>query len=154
MTIITRQACEKLASKLPYTTINVPNIETGILEPYLTRHYLFGADREFGNIYLHHFHASDQGLEFHSHPFAWSFGLILVGGYIEERLALDGTVTSKIVKPGSINYITNKIFHRVDLIEEDCWTLFFAGPRTQDWGFKDRETLKFRDWRSNPNAIS
>lgn len=34
-----------------------------------------------------------------------------------------------------------------------AWTLFFTGPRTKDWGFWDRHTQRFFDWRENPEAI-
>lgn len=144
-----RTICQWAASKLPSVTIFV---EGG--EKYLTRYYLFGADRKWGNIFLHHFHASDKGLELHNHPWSWSFGLILLGGYREERRAQDNSVQARLVKPGKFNYITNKDFHRVDLLEKDAWSLFVAGPRTQEWGFWDRETKQFRDWKTNPNAIA
>lgn len=149
-----RKFCLWLAARLPSVTINVPDPITGITAPYLTRYYLFGADRKWGNIYLHHFHDSDKGPELHNHPWVWSFGMILTGGYHEERRASDDSVVQRTVKPGKLNYITNKVFHRVDLIESDAWTIFFAGPRTQEWGFWDRNTKQFRDWRTNPNAIA
>lgn len=74
--------------------------------PYLSRWYLRGrpwmADGSdpfdhFGNpkpeaiwpkgigVYLHRFHRSDVDRELHSHPWAWSYSIILAGGYIEER---------------------------------------------------------------------
>jgi hypothetical protein len=148
-----RKLCLWLASHLNHLTIYVPDPVTGIKAPYLTRYYLFGTDRKGGNIFLHHFHDSDKGTELHNHPWKWSFGLILLGGYSEERRTKDDNVEARTVKPGSINFITNKIFHRVDLLENDAWTIFFAGPRTQDWGFWDRNTKEYRDWRTNPDAI-
>lgn len=150
---LTRAACLWLSKKLPHTTIMVPDPVTGIKEPYLTRYYLFGADRKWGNIYLHHFHSSDKDKELHNHPWKWSFGFILVGGYLEERRMQDDSVQPRVVSPGSFNFITNKIFHKVTLFEKDAWTLFFAGPRSQSWGFWDPDTKVFRDWRTNPNAI-
>jgi hypothetical protein len=46
-------------------------------------------------------------------------------------------------------------FHRVDLRDEKkgAWTIFFTGPRSKDWGFLDRHTKEFKDWRLNPEAI-
>jgi hypothetical protein len=151
--MIRRKICEWLSERLPHTTIMVPDPETGIKEPYLTRYYLFGKDRKWGNIYLHHFHISDKGPDLHNHPWLWSFGIIILGGYKEERVMPDNSIGSREVNPGTINYITNKIFHRVDLLENDAWTLFFAGPRTKDWGFLDRNTREFKHWTSNPDAI-
>jgi hypothetical protein len=84
-----------LESKLPHTTISVGG------KPYLTRCYLFGKDRTWGNIYLHHFHASDQGLELHNHPWEWGYSFVLSGGYLEER----------INDPCQIQYVNNKIVY-------------------------------------------
>src|ERR1019366_6900052 len=74
--------------------------------PYLTRYYLFGADRLFGNIFIHHFWASDKdvssengSLLTHCHPFNWSFSFILCGGYCEERHTINGNITSSIIRP-------------------------------------------------------
>ena len=148
-----RKLCLWLSKRLNHVTINVPDPVTGVKAPYLTRYYLFGKDRKWGNIYLHQFHDSDKGRELHSHPWLWSFGLILLGGYKEERRMSDDSVEAREVKPGSINYINNKIFHRVDLLEKDSWSLFFAGPRTSEWGFWNRDTKEYKDWRTNPDAI-
>lgn len=148
-----RKLCLWLSKRLNHITINVPDPVTGVKAPYLTRYYLFGKDRKWGNIYLHHFHDSDKGPELHNHPWEWSFGMILTGGYSEERRMPDDSVEAREVNPGSINYITSKIFHRVDLLEKDAWTLFFAGPRTNDWGFWDRNTKEYKDWRTNPDSI-
>lgn len=144
---------EWLASKLPSTTITVGG------KPYLTRCYLFGKDRTWGNIYLHRFHSSDQGDELHNHPWEWSVSLILSGGYSEEFREGDGRetwwVNRREKRPGELNFIRAGDFHRVDLHDEEkgAWTLFFAGPRTKDWGFWDRHTKEFKDWRLNPEAI-
>lgn len=148
-----KNICQWFSKFLPHITIYIPDPITGIKEPYLTRYYLFGADRKWGNIFLHHFHSGDKDLELHNHPWAWSFGLILTGGYLEERRITDDKVETRLVKPGKFNYITNKDFHRVELLQSDAWTLFVAGPRTQSWGFWDQQTKQFRDWQTNPNAI-
>jgi hypothetical protein len=146
----------QLVQKLPSFTISKDGI------PYLTRYYAFLADREFGNIFIHHFHRSDmdigvdgQGL-LHSHP--WSgLSFVLSGGYREERRNSDGSVSVKIVKPFSFNYISKNDFHRVDLLDEKkgAWTIFFTGPRSKkvDWYFWDRFLNKIIPWNEIPGAI-
>lgn len=175
---VAEKLCVWLAKHLPSTTITLEG------KSYLTRCYVFGKDRKWGNIYLHHFHASDPaGDELHNHPWEWGVSLILAGGYVEE-LARDVylfshqqsnddkqvfgnngvfdndqcqglDVEQRLVIPGSLNFIKQSSFHRVDLLDEQrgAWTLFFAGPRTKDWGFLDRKTTKFTGWRSHPGAI-
>jgi hypothetical protein len=184
-----------LESKLPKTTITING------KPYLTRCYLFGKDRAWGNIYLHHFHSSDQGDELHNHPWT-GLSFVLAGGYSEERvsnpffidvkarderkqrhvasldLAYDPlaveecwcgphgpertaadlpplNIRRREIKPGRFNLIRSFDFHRVDLHDEEkgAWTLFFTGRRNKDWGFLDRRTKEFKDWRTNPEAI-
>lgn len=155
--------CIWLERKLPKTTITIQG------KPYLTRCYIFGKDRAWGNIYLHHFHSSDQGDELHNHPWKWGMSLIMAGGYSEEYRLLpkttfdledgkDGTyeVARREKLPGQLNFIKAGDFHRVDLHDEKkgAWTLFFAGPRTGEWGFWDRHTQVFKDWKTNPEAIA
>jgi hypothetical protein len=113
-------------------------------------------------VFLHNFHSSDldvgeegYGL-LHNHPFAWSFSFVLINGYSEERLNADGTVSRKLVKPFSFNFISRKDFHRVDLINgKEAWTIFFTGSRSSrgSWGFYDRITKQYRDFSTSPNAI-
>jgi len=164
-----------LESKLPKTTITING------KPYLTRCYLFGKDRAWGNIYLHHFHSSDQGDELHNHPWAWGLSFVLAGGYVEERasdpvtwemqpykspfgdsyikeIGMPGSpvyIEKRDIRPGSFNLITPKIFHRVDLRDEEAgaWSIFFTGGRTKSWGFLNRHTSEFTDFRKNPEAI-
>jgi hypothetical protein len=151
-----------LAKRLPSFTI--PDAEGN---PYLTRYYLFGKDRKFGNIFLHHFHKSDSDADddqwktllMHNHPWPWSFSLILLGGYTEERRVWAHSgwgVSSKEYRPGSFNYLTDKDFHRVDLLENDGWSLFFTGWRSdkRSWGFWNRNTWVYRDWTTMPKAIA
>ncbi len=148
----------RLLNLLPHDTIMVGG------KPYLTRYFLTGTPtRQVGegcSLRLHHFHQSDQGRDLHNHPWeGWS--LILKGGYIEERMG--EPVVIKIPKegihnfyesvsfpttrfhylsPGSINRIRRGDYHRAELIDPvgGAWTLFFAGKRTQDWGFKNKKT--------------
>jgi hypothetical protein len=129
---------------------------------YLTRYYLFGKNREWGNIFLHHFHRSDMDIGtdglglLHNHPFDWSVGFILAGGYWEERRQEDGSVIRRKVKPFTFNFISREDFHRVDLLDEQngAWTLFFTGSRKNNsWGFWDRITREFIDWKKVVGAI-
>ena len=145
-----------IASYLPSFTIAKDGLE------YLTRYYVFLADRQFGNIFIHHFHRSDMDMGLnglgllHNHPFDWSFGFILSGGYIEERRREDGTVYKKIIRPFTFNFITKKDFHRVDLIDETegAWTLFFTGSRKNNsWGFWDRTSKEFIPFEKVDGAI-
>jgi hypothetical protein len=122
---------------------------------YMTRYYVIGQwFRTIFNCrpYLHHFHASDDD-EFHSHRWKWSYGLILWGGYEENRLEPKYLYSElgkkdkrvlvprrRVFKPLSVNKLDSECFHRVDLLDEKrgCWTLFLAGPHDAakpDWGF-------------------
>ena len=125
--------------------------------PYLLRYYLWGWtpwNTKKGSklvswlpgAMLHQFVRSDEDKELHNHPWKWALSFILAGGYLEERM-VDGKVTTFKVMPGSINFIRDNDYHRVDLLEEDCWTLFITGPNTQSWGFLHRVTQKFTPWR-------
>ena len=143
--------------------------------PYLSRFYLRGRPRMLDGsepfdesgapkkaaifpdgvaVYLHRFHRSDSDGALHNHPWKWARSLVLAGGYIEERRAKDWrsppwhSVERRVIRPFSWNKIDATDFHRVDLIESDCWSLFIAGPKTgESWGFWDRWTGKFLPWR-------
>lgn len=90
-------------------------------------------------VFLHRFLMSDPDEEFHSHPFKWSFSLILSGYYIEDRL-VDGKVVTKLYGPGDINVIRSTDFHSVTLASDDVFTVFIAGPKVSEWGFKHPKT--------------
>lgn len=146
------QAVKCLASKLPSTTISVKGT------PYLTRHYVLLKDWKFFNIYIHHFHTSDQGDELHNHPWKWALSYIVSGGYKEEFRKND-EVYMRVVLPNTFHTVKHNVFHRVDLFDtkNGAWSIFFAGPRITkrpEWGFWDRNTKKFKDWRDNPEAIA
>lgn len=151
-----RKICEWLAKRLPSFTIPTPDGN-----PYLERYYLFGADRAWGNIFLHHFRSSDMDVApsgtyyLHNHPWPWSFSIILVGGYVEERRRTDDTIEEKTFLPGSINTLSDKDFHRVELIGKDGWSLFFTGWRSKkrSWGFWDRVTKEYLDFKNFAKAI-
>jgi len=160
--MIISKVCEKISKSLPGITIRLPNPKTKIKQDYLSRFYFFLADRDFGNIFLHHFHSSDLDVGeggfglLHNHPFSWSLSFVLVNGYWEERLNPDQTVSRRFVKPFSFNFLSRKDFHRVDLVDgKKAWTIFFTGSRSSrgSWGFYDRITKQYKDFTTSPNAI-
>jgi hypothetical protein len=112
-------------------------------------------------LYLHHFHRSDSDQALHNHPWRWAWSLILAGGYSEERRVsirgsedggpeheIGDTVIRRNIRPGRVIRINADDFHRVDLFEEDSWSLFLAGPKNASWGFWDRHTGVFMHWRA------
>lgn len=100
--------------------------------PYLTR-TVFG--RIFGvRPLLHKFHRPDNDRALHNHPWKWSLSIILCGSYTEERLD-PHTGTTDIRRLRFFNFLTEHDYHRVLELHGNVWTLFFTGPRIQDWGF-------------------
>lgn len=158
-----RKICEWLSRRLPKRVIGRDG------EVYLERYYLFGKDPPYPEdyvgkkpkarltflptVYLHHFLMSDTDEELHNHP--WNgLSVILLGGYSEERRVPENcmgfgmdTWVRREYKPWSINRIGKDDFHRVDLYEKDCWTLFIIGEKQQSWGFWNRHTDEYTDWR-------
>lgn len=162
----TREEIEAVAKTLPPPRVIM---DAEGQHPYLSRYYLLGAPRmedgspvfdDKGNpregviwdspvgVYLHCFHQSDER-NAHNHPFVWSSSLILVGGYREERVEKRGDVVRRreqIFLPGDTNEITGDVFHRVELIHGECWTLFTVGGKNASWGFLDDEG-QYVPWR-------
>jgi hypothetical protein len=141
--------------------------------PYLSRYYLVGRpsmadgsdpfDR-LGNphpdtiwptsplgFYLHRFHRGDTDRELHNHPWRWAISLVLAGGYSEERLVGE-TVVTRVIRPGTLNFIGRDDFHRVDMLDGEAWTLFLVGQKTSSWGFWNRETGLVTPWREFINS--
>lgn len=162
-----RRIVSWLASKLPAPRV----IQDGLgRQAYLSRYYLITSQRprmadgsepfdQWGNpregvswpdkpwaLYLHHFHRSDVDRELHNHPWRWAVSFVLVGGYREERRS-GMNVVYRTVRPGAFNVIREEDFHRVDLLEEDAWSLFLVGPKVKSWGFWDRVTNRVTPWR-------
>lgn len=118
-------------------------------------------------LYVHRFHRSDQDLALHNHPWKWALAIVLAGGYSEERRVTEWQpgpwedrpasgggcefktqyVVRRAVLPLSLNWITHDTFHRVDLYEQDAWSVFIAGPRVSNWSFWDRHTNETTPWR-------
>jgi hypothetical protein len=146
-----------LLSYVPKVTITIRG------KKYLTRYYLLRKDRKFFNIYLHHFHSSDPDVELHSHPWKWAWGIVLAGGYAEERKQFTFNIDKRTIvvtthstrPPGSIGSLTSSDFHRVDLLDEKkgSWSLFFTGPRSQEWGFLNKATGEFKNFQEFHGAI-
>lgn len=161
---LVRRACEAFVALLPPPRIIADREGKSV---YLARFYLFGkpktvfdsdgepkeGDTEYSlpiSLMLHKFHRGDNDLALHNHPWLWSYSLILAGGYREERRVLAGgreVVATCTFLPFTGNRILANDFHRVDLLEKDCWSLFLAGPKTQSWGFWDRDTGEYTPWR-------
>lgn len=141
-----------------------PSIEP----PYLSRWYLRGLPRmpdgsfPFDNcgrprrgssedkppsVWLHKFGQSDDD-DYHNHPWAWAVSIILSVGYIEHRLNLrTKKETSRVLTPGSINFIRHGDFHRIELIgNQPAWSLFLPGPRVSEWGFFHMQTGRYYGW--------
>ncbi len=168
-----RSDIEQLAATLPAPRV-IRSLDG--VSPYLSRYYLsgrptmpdgsepFDAQGEVrdgivyppgAHVYLHCFHRGDNERELHCHPWLWSMSLILVGGYREQRRVVAEfagkktmwDVEERLVQPGDVNYIAQSDFHRVDLIDGECWTVFVSGPKASSWGFWDRATDSYTPWR-------
>lgn len=107
-------------------------------------------------IYLHYFLESDQDRELHNHPFT-GIGWLLTRGYREyrwvRRASLDrkGFIERRSIRRWHFNVIRSSTFHRVELANGRCWTLFVSGPRVgpsdgTDWGFLDPNTAEYTPW--------
>ena len=114
--------------------------------PYLTRYKLFSLGKKLIRIYFHVFHRSDEDRELHSHPWRWSVGLILKGGYREKRLVARLSVCEFLRNPGSFVFLRKTDFHRVTLLEKESWSLFIAGPEEGTWYFLDPRTDQKWQW--------
>lgn len=152
MTIV-EKICEKLASKLDKRVIHRSDGK-----PYLERYYILRSTKYkyIPGIYLHKFLSSDEDPELHNHPWGSSMSIILTGGYKEERRyeevhnnEVNRYVVTEYVTPGSLNFIKKNDFHRIDLLKEYAWTIFFSGNREQDWGFWNKDTDKYIPWKKH-----
>ncbi|WP_078456524.1 hypothetical protein [Solemya velum gill symbiont] len=103
-------------------------------EPYLERYHLFRLPGG-GGAYIHRFLASDPDRGLHDHPWDKAIGMVLAGGYTEERLE-ENKVVTRSLGPGAINRITATDFHRVVLPHQrEAWTFFAHSKKHKDWGF-------------------
>ena len=110
---------------------------------YLERYYIFLKDRKTFpfNIFIHKFLKSDSD-DLHDHP--WSFiSIVLWPGYYEH------TPTGKSFrKPLSIKFAKAEQLHRIELINNYCWTIFIPGKQCREWGF-----VKNNKWIHNEEYL-
>jgi len=155
---IVERVCQKIAERLTIRG-RVHVINPGGT-PYLHRYYIFRrrwikdrcknlllvsdvanwVSNHLPSCYLHHFHRGDLDKALHNHPWSFSLSIILTSGYTELRWDRSkGRVVTRLVRPGDINIIRADDYHKVDLVDKEngCWTLFFSGPRIQNWSFWD-----------------
>lgn len=137
--------------------------------PYLARFYL--SRRPPGReddpaVYLHYFFSSDEPGWYHNHPWQESHSLILTGGYREHfffphpvRLPNRQSArqawprTSVLRRPGDLARIERERFHRVELVDGGCWTLFIAGRRASSWEYWCEGTGRFEDWEARNQRV-
>ena len=101
----------------------------GAERPYLLRWWLIPRNPVF-NVYLHHFLRSDDDRALHTHPWLFNCSVLLVGQYIEHT-----EKNSNLLWAGDWKFRWGPAAHRVELLDEPCWTLFITGPRVRKWGF-------------------
>lgn len=104
-------------------------------------------DEGSGHIRLHHIVTKDWDDHLHDHPFSfWSF--VLTGGYLELRPVIrnpcfikddDGKILEECRVTqryaGALDYRHACDRHKIVRVEPNTWTLVFAGPLRQWWGF-------------------
>jgi hypothetical protein len=93
--------------------------------------------------YLHRFVSSDGDRALHDHPWRFSAGLCLAGGYLEKRLRWFNPDTGfdcaeKKIHPGRLNFIRAATFHQIISTQPETWTLFFHSQKFKGWGFMER----------------
>lgn len=103
--------------------------------PYLTRWHL-ARFKPWFRVFLHRIWRRDKDRDMHNHPWTTGWAFILWGGYVE-KYTLDGgrTVRYRERKRWRLYRLEPDLYHRIIWTYGKVWTLFFAGPRTRDWGF-------------------
>ena len=102
--------------------------------PYMKRWFVLPRNKWF-NVYLHHFHRSDDDRALHDHPWK-NLSVLLRGSYLE--YLPDG---STLVRNPTLAFWRWPVreatdSHRVELINgRKVWTLFITGRRVRVWGF-------------------
>jgi len=111
-------------------------------KPYMERYYLGSL---LGlTFYLHRFVSSDGDRALHDHPWRFSAGFCLAGGYLEKRLRWFNPkngfdCSEKNVRPGRFNIIRAATFHQIIKAKPETWTLFFHSPKFKGWGFMQQK---------------
>lgn len=110
---------------------------------YMERFHVMERRGNLGSIRLHHICTEDRDDAMHDHPFSF-YTLILTGGYLEARpeqrdpcFSFDGRELAVATwrRPGSVAYRHACDRHKITYVKQDTWTLVFAGPLRQWWGF-------------------
>lgn len=105
-------------------------------DPYLKRWFIIPRNRWF-NIYLHHFHRSDDDRALHDHPWR-NLSILLSGSYLE-HLQNGDVKLRKPWRPWAFWRLPRRgptFAHRVELIDgQKVWTLFLTGRKVRTWGF-------------------
>lgn len=138
-----RRLLLRIAGRFPVRVIT-----GGGEDPYLEKYLVWESNetKDSWRLHIHRFVRSDADRELHSHPWRAAVSLILAGGYEEEH-RVGASVIRRVVRPGMLNAIFADTFHRVDLLDGECWSLFLSGPVVQSWGFWSRATGAFTPWR-------
>lgn len=133
---------------------------------YMERRFILERkDEQHGHVRLHHICTEDRDQHFHDHPFSfWSF--VLTGGYCELRPRTRGPcfysphpfgkyeqveeATSQWRYSGDFAYRHACDRHRIVYVLPDTWTLVFAGPLRQWWGFYTKVgKIHWRDYETS-----
>lgn len=122
-----------------------PDFVIGEDEVYLERWHIFPRN-PLCNIYLHRFHRSDDDRALHDHPWI-SCSLIVLGSYIEHRIAAGGIYHCDKRRTGDLVFRSARSAHRIEIPKNEgtVWTVFFTGPRVRAWGFHCPQG--WRHWR-------
>lgn len=124
-------------------------------DPYLKRWYVIPKN-PVANIYLHLILRSDDDRALHDHPW-WNASMILIGGYVEHRIAAGG-IASRIWRgPRSLTFRGASAAHRLEIDPAHAklaLTLFITGPRLREWGFHCAQAgwRHWRDFTAGPNG--
>ncbi len=127
--------------------------------PYITRHVLWGIsslsehDPEcVSSAYVHALHTPDGDRHMHDHPWNWSCGLILSGGYTERR-SVFGAAVENTYRPGDLNVLRHGDYHSILRVLPDTQTLFLTGREISDWGFLvDGEHVPHREYLARSDS--
>lgn len=134
---------------------------------YMERHIVVPRrNPEAGHIRLHHIVTEDRDEHMHDHPFDFR-SLVLTGGYLEARpvdrgpcfkwfspfLGAEGRWVEECHIHQRYPWSFEKRYacdrHRIIHVEPDTWTLVFAGPLRQWWGFyTPKGKIYHRDYES------
>lgn len=115
---------------------------------YLKRWWIVPRN-EFGNVYLHEIHRSDDDRALHDHPWD-NTSYIIKGGYVE--LTPNGSFDRN---EGDVIHRKATDRHGLILADNDpCVSLFFTGPKVREWGFwcENERFVHWRDFTAGENG--